>query len=101
MEYHQQQLEKHCRVCGKRLHKAKSKTTVYPCIHHQDPLMKCFEIDVSRDDPTTHPSKFCNPCYAVTRRWTKAAMDTVHYAHNVKSMEWSSHSENCAVRWYV
>ena len=99
MEFHQQELQKHCRVCGKRLCKAKSKATIYPCIQHQDSLLKSFGIDVSQDNSTIHPLKFCNPCYAVTRRWAKAFADGVHYTHSVQLMDWSPHSlSSCQVR---
>ena len=98
MEFHQLELRKHCRVCGKRLCKAKSKATVDPCSKHPNLLLKCFGIDVSQDDPTVHPLSFCNPCYAVTRRWTKVAADGVHYSNSVQSMEWSSHvGSECGV----
>ena len=99
MEFHHQELQRHCRVCGKRLRKAKSKATVYPCTRHQDSLLKCFGIDVSQGESTIHPLKFCNPCNAVTRRWAKAFADGVHYTHSVQLMDWSPHTEStCLVR---
>lgn len=102
MEFHQKQLGNHCRVCGKKLFKAKNKATVYQCTDHKDALLKCFEIYVSRDDPLTHPLKLCNPCYAVTRRSAKATANRVHYTHTVEVMDWSPHTENgCLVRRVV
>lgn len=102
MEFHQLELQKQCRVCGKRLCKAKSKATVYPCIQHQDSLLKCFGIDMSQDDSTIHPLKLCNPCYSVTRRWAKALADGVHYTHSVQPIDWSPHTESgCLVRRVV
>lgn len=99
MESHLVQLSKHCRVCGKKLCKAKSKATVYPCKDHPNSLLKCFGVDISRDEPTIHPPKFCNPCFAVTKRFAKATADGVHYSHSVQCMEWSSHTEDtCMVR---
>ena len=96
MNFHQLELSKHCRVCGKRLYKAKS---VYSCVEHSDSLLKCSGIEVSHDDPAVHPFKFCNPCYAVTRRLAKATATAVHFSYSVLSMEWSSHSEGtCMVR---
>ena len=95
MEFHQLELRKHCRVCGKRLCKAKSKATVYPCSKHPKLLLKCFGIDVSQDDPTIHPLSFCN---LLLDDGTKAAADGVHYSNSVQSMEWSSHVDSeCGV----
>ena len=95
MEFHQLELRKHCRVCGKRLCKAKSKATVYPCSKHPNLLLKCFGIDVSQDDPTIHPLSFCN---LLLDYGTKAAADGVHYSNSVQSMEWSSHVDSeCGV----
>ena len=71
--------------------------TVYYCTQHQ--LLKCFSVDVSQDDSTIHPLKFCNPCYAVTRRWSKTCADGVHYTHSVEPIDWSPHTEStCLVR---
>ena len=86
-------------MCGKRLCKVKSKDTVYPCTHNQDSLLKCFGIDVSQGESTIHTLKFCNPCYAVIRRWAIAFADGVHYTHSVQLMDWSPHTEStCLVR---
>ena len=61
MEFHHQELQRHCRVCGKRLCKAKSKATVYPCTRHQDSLLKSFGIDVSQGESTIHLSNSVIP----------------------------------------
>lgn len=61
MDFHQLQLAKHCRVCGKRLCKAKSKAPTFKCTDHQSILFQCFGVDVSQDDPMTHPLKFATP----------------------------------------
>ncbi len=40
MEYHQEQLQKHCRICGNRLNKAKRRIQpVYPCKEHSSDLL--------------------------------------------------------------
>ena len=65
MEFHREQLAKHCRVCGKRLSKAKGRET-YSCSDYPAQLMACFGINVHRDTDTLHPPQFCNPCYANT-----------------------------------
>ncbi len=53
MEYHQQQLQKHCRVCGKRLDKTKGKPqTVYSCTQHTSDLSTYAGVEIgnSEDD---------------------------------------------------
>ena len=50
MEFHLQQLVKHCRVCGKRLCKAKGKASVFDCNDFTEGLLKTFGVDVSSDD---------------------------------------------------
>ena len=56
MESHQEQLAKHCRVCAKRLSKAKGRaTSTYNCSDYSAELMSCFGIDVHKDIDTIHP----------------------------------------------
>lgn len=103
MEFHKQLLEKHCRVCGKRVLKAKvkaNKVPVYQCTDHRDALLSCFGIDLSDDAPSTHPIQFCNPCYMVTKRAMKARADCVPYIHSTTTMSWTPHNDSgCLVRW--
>ena len=90
MEFHQQLLEKHCRVCGKRLLKAKVKTSkvpVYQCSDHTDTLLSCFGIDLSDDASSTHPGS--QICYVVTKRAARANTDGVPYTHSTTIMSWT------------
>ena len=63
MEFHKENLLLHCRVCGKRLWKAKTKARVsYLCSEYKATLQQCFEIDTSQDDPSTPPPpNFASP----------------------------------------
>ena len=97
MEYHTQQLIKHCRVCGKRLCKAKGKSTVYTCSNHRDQLLACFGMNVSKDKEDTHPKKFCNPCYLITKRFVNASQIGASYTFATNNFTWTQHTDNCLV----
>ena len=97
MDYHCEQLAKHCRVCGRRLSKAKGKCTVYSCTDYQDQLLACFGMDVSHDSKNVHPPKFCNPCYTITKRRAKAIQDEVPYTSSMVPFLWTEHTHSCQV----
>jgi len=48
-------LEKHCRVCGGRLQKAKSRASAYKCRLYMEELRSTFQVDVTTDEPDVHP----------------------------------------------
>ena len=65
--YHQDQLQKHCRICGGRLNKAKGKAQrVHACKEHFFDLQTFVGI---LSNPTEEegiaPSKLCNPSCTV------------------------------------
>ena len=96
MEFHNQQLSKHCRVCGKRLLKSKGRPApTYSCSYHSAQLDSWFGIDVRKDIDIIHPSRFCNLCYG---RSTKASKDGIPHKHSTKVFQWEKHSDNCVVR---
>lgn len=97
MEFHLQQLLKHCRICGKRLSKAKCRTSVFDCSNFRDNLLMTFGVDVNLDDIQVCPLKFCKPCHAVMSRAVKAANEGTPYTHTVTPMIWSTHTDNCQV----
>lgn len=69
MEFHHQQLAKHCRICGNRLSKKNKQAPAYHCTQFPTDLLSTFGVDISS---AVHPTQFCNPCYSVTRRADKA-----------------------------
>ena len=97
MEFHLQQLVKHCRVCGKRLCKAKGRATIFDCVHFKEDLLSTFGVDVSSDDNQVSPTKFCNPCYAIMKRTAKASEKGMPYTHTIIPMIWTSHTPDCSV----
>ena len=98
MEYHLQQLSQHCRVCGKRLSKAKGRLISYNCGKHQEELKAIFNIDVSQDDIELHPSYFCQSCYCCMKRLAKAMTQESPMRSSIAIYEWTPHTEGCLVR---
>jgi len=74
-------LDQHCRVCGGRLQKAKSRKTYYDCTHYKEELRTTFLIDVRGDSSDIHPKSFCGSCYAVIRRHSEAVLKGLPYEH--------------------
>ena len=64
MDYHITQMQLHCRVCARRLLKAKSKcpSTIFLCKAHVAKLLNAFGIDTNNDDNRVHPEHFCPSC---------------------------------------
>ena len=65
MDYHKNELERACRVCGKRLCKAKKRERSHLVQEHSSELAQVFQIDTSGDSEDTHPTLFCHPCWTV------------------------------------
>lgn len=101
MDFHQSQLAKHCRVCGRRLSKARSRAIVYDCSAHQPGLFTSFGVNLGDDDADTHPPKFCNPCYLTMKRDLKARAEGTRYLHEVNPFTWIKHGPGCQVRGFT
>lgn len=99
MEYHQSELQKHCRICGGRLHssKAKYKATVYQAEAFCDEIHKAFGVTINNDSPTVHPKSFCKTCKVTMGRLLDARTKGVPYKCSIKVYEWGEHVENCKV----
>lgn len=69
MEYHTNELGKACRVCGKRVSKAKGRSRSFLVAQHSQELAEVFSIDVSSDSEDIHPLSFCLPCRAFMGSW--------------------------------
>lgn len=99
MEFHKQQLLKHCRVCGRRLCKAKGRAPVFDCSKHSSDLLTSFGVDVSGDDQHVFPPKFCNPCHTTLKKDQTAREKGIPRVHTVIPFIWTEHtSNNCSVR---
>ena len=98
MEFHLEQLGRHCRVCGGRLSKAKGKLVAYTCREYQEHLLASFSLDVTQDEPEVHPLHFCQSCYCSMKRSTKAVRDGACFSTSKIVYEWKEHTQDCSVR---
>ena len=91
---HQEQLDSHCRVCSKRLHKTKHSRE---CSKFHDLLHKAYAIEcVTEIDDGVCPKCFCVACYQRAKRICAAKERGEHYESSVEVFKWSPHSDNCS-----
>ena len=101
MEFHAEQLALVCRVCGKRLKKARDKGQSYLCAKFSEELTRVFRIDTKNDTPQIHPSRFCLPCRQIISRSISAKKtgDTYITKSHQNVFEWHEHRvDDCSVR---
>lgn len=98
MEEHIVMLEKHCRVCGERLEKAKKKSFSYACSQHRKALRDTFDIDVSSDVRSVFPEIFCSSCFLKTRHQAAWLRKGLPYNFALTAFSWSPHSSSSTVR---
>ena len=97
MNFHAIELDKVCRVCGKRLHKAKRRDRKHNASEHSADLASVFKIDVSSDIKGIHPPHFCHPCHTFLRFWKAGKKGDTLLVGRVFS--WYEHTEpQCKVR---
>ena len=99
MEYHQTQLEKHCRICGGRLSssRGKYKSTVYNVEEFKDELQMAFGVFAGEDLPSMHPKSFCKACKVAMGRLVESKQKGVPYKSSVKIFQWEEHQDKCKV----
>lgn len=100
MEFHIEQLQKCCRVCGKRLKNAKGVGRSFSCTNNSKLLQEVFKLDVSQDDSEIHPLEYCFACHGVIRRKLQADRKGVPYRTNAiaNQFQWHKHKEECEVK---
>ena len=91
-EYHQNQLAKHYRVCGKAV-----KGYAHSVNKDHRNLLAVAGIDTSQDSKEVHPSSFCNGCYL-----TQQQMQAADLSGNVREtalcpFQWVPHQEGCSI----
>ena len=101
MEFHKEQLQKCCRVCGRRLKTFNGKGRSFACTSNSKLLLETFSIDVSQDYSDTHPPEYCFSCQGVIRR--KVAADKKGLPYNTHTtynlFQWYTHTEEvCEVK---
>lgn len=90
MEYHMSELRKVCRVCGKRVNKAKGRERNYLVAEYSKELAEVFSIDASTDSENIHPFQFCHSCHTAIRFWNTRGGDTPSVG---RVFMWAKHSE--------
>ena len=91
MDYHNQQVPIHCRVCGQRL--TKYRGISYECKVFSAELKIAFDIDTSGDDVNIQPEIFCKQCQLSMQRTTSAIKKGVHYKCAVIVLNWLKHTD--------
>ena len=102
MEYHQEQLKKHCSICGKRLNKGQREAhSVYSCSDSSEDLAALVGVEnsTSEDDDTSFHIAFLSTL-AIPKLIGQrlARKDEVHF-YPIAAMEWSPHDvKDCRVK---
>ena len=93
------QVQLHCRVCGQRLTKVKTKSIAYQCKAIAEKLQTAFGIDTSGDDLHIHPESMCKCCKLSIDRVISAMKNKVHHRSAVVLFQWEKHSnQECKVK---
>ena len=95
MDYHKSELQKACRVCGKRLNRAKGRERSHLVQEHSSDLAQVYQIDTSGDTEDTHPTLFCHKCQVFMRSWRKSAERRAPAVGRIYT--WQKHTENDCV----
>lgn len=99
MEYHANELRKACRVCGRRVNKAKGRERSYLVAQYIKELAEVFSIDAANDCEDTHPLTFCHICRVFMRTWHIRGGGTPSVG---RVFTWIKHSEpKCPVSYYL
>ena len=85
MEYHQLQLDKHCRVCAQQLQKYRLK---YECGKCTEELAQ-FGVNTALDSKVVHPSHLCHLCYVTAKNILNGK---TKYTTTVP-FDWTSHTQ--------
>ena len=86
------QVQLHCRVCGQRLTKVKTKSIAYQCKAIAEKLQTAFGIDTSGDGLHIHPESMCKCCKLSIDRVISAMKNKVHHRSAVVLFQWEKHS---------
>ena len=97
---HKDKLKQHCRVCGRKLYKAKAKPkdkVSHIAFDHHSDIRATFAIDVGEDNADVHPPNLCHPCFLAMKRSITAG--GIPYRCAVAPFEWQAHTdtEDCKV----
>ena len=88
-DFHQNQLQKFFRVCGKLMYKDRVQ---YVCEPQSEILAEVFGVLLCKDDPKIHPSLLCHSCYCTVMKAKAAIEDGGQYTPSVTVFTWEAHS---------
>ena len=85
----------HCRVCAKRLLKAKSKCTspIYLFKPYAAKLLNTVGIDTNNDDKKFHPEHFCPFCKCALDKAISVMHRKIHCKCGTAPFQWERHSD--------
>ncbi|CAI8020577.1 hypothetical protein GBAR_LOCUS12297, partial [Geodia barretti] len=85
-DFHQEELQKHCRVCGNKLRDR----NIYKCSNtaYRERLA-LLGVNCDHDVETVHPKYFCNQCYRSAQRQHTSPGST-----QIQLFLWREHSES-------
>lgn len=95
MDEHADLLTRLCRICGRCCTSTRRQVPIYSCTSYASDLFIVFEISISNDLPSTHPTTFCYSCYQTISLYKKA-LDSGR-SYNVSTVVfdgWMSHSDD-------
>ena len=89
-EFHQKELQRHCRVCASVMEDHSRSQFGYNCQeqHNQSLLLK-LGVNVMADQPDVHPTHFCHSCR------TKASHHLETTTSSITPFDWKPHNSNC------
>ena len=98
-DWHVQQLHCHCRLCGNRLRKGKSGDVkrTYECAPLAPGIKSTFNVDVSTDSPSIHPTHMCRQCYNAMDKHERAITEGRISENSISIFHWEAHSDTCLV----
>ena len=91
-EYHQNQLAKHCRVCGKAV-----KGYAHSVNKDHRNLLAVAGIDTNQDSKEVHPNSFCNGCYLTLQQMQAAALSGNVRETALRLFQWVPHQDGCPI----
>ena len=85
---HEQELQKFCRVCGRKLNKGYK----HKC-SNSGTLLQALGVDVSGDESRVHPPFYCHSCHSTAKRLQKVR----GAESSLRVHTWSAHGDGCEV----
>ena len=90
MDFHLEQLQCRCRICGRKRGAGRQHQLVSAVA---ETILALLDIDTSLDDPSRHPTRLCRACWKFLERSSAAE---AHAAHTVRSLEVVRDWPSCA-----